>query len=102
MIRSRALKFIVMALWAPLCLSAQKKSLEPAISPLSAEMKAAMTGKSWKQGCPVPLDDLALVRVTYLGVDGNAHEGKLVVHKRIAEDVGTLFAIPTKGVFPSR
>ena len=79
MIRSLTLKFVAMALWAPLCMIAQKKSLESAISSLSAEIKVAMTGKSWKQGCPVSLDDLALVRVTYLGVDGSAHEGKLVV-----------------------
>jgi hypothetical protein len=100
MIRSRTLKFIVMALWGPLCLSAQKKSLEPAISPLSAEMKAAMSGKSWKQGCPVSLDDLALVRVMYLGLDGLAHEGKLVVHKRIAEDVVSVFGDLYKARFP--
>ena len=40
--------------------SAQNKPDNPTISPLSSEMKAAMMGKSWKPGCPVTLDDLAL------------------------------------------
>jgi hypothetical protein len=100
MIRSRALPFIAMALWAPLCLIGQKKSLESAISPLSAEMKVAMTGRSWKQGCPVSLDDLALIRVTYWGVDGSTHEGKLVVNKQIAEDVVSVFDDLYKARFP--
>jgi hypothetical protein len=98
--RSRMLKFIAVALWAPLCLSAQTKSPQPAISPLSAGMKATMTGKSWKQGCPVSLDDLALVRVKYLGFDGLAHEGKLVVHQRIADDVVSVFDDLFKARFP--
>lgn len=100
MIRSRMFKFIAMALSVPICMSAQKKSFEPAIAPLSAEMKAAMTGKSWSPGCPVPLQDLALVRVRYLGVDGSAHEGKLVVNKLIAEDVVSVFDDLYKARFP--
>jgi hypothetical protein len=76
MVRPRTLKFIAVALWAPLCMSAQKKSLEPAISPLSSEMKAAMTGKSWKQGCPVSLDDAAAASQEpgiCRGVDSDPH-----------------------------
>ncbi len=46
------------------------------------------------------LDDLALVRVTYLGVDGSAHEGKLVVNKQIAEDVASVFDDLYKARFP--
>jgi D-alanyl-D-alanine carboxypeptidase-like protein len=61
------------------------------ISPLSSETKAAMMGKSWKPGCPVALDDLASVRVTYIDFDGYAREGKLIVHRRIADDVSKLF-----------
>lgn len=100
MIRSQVFRFIVVALWVPLCLHAQKTPSKPAISPLSAEMKAAMTGKSWQPGCPVPLDDLALVRVTYLGMDGIAHEGQLVVHQRIADDVVSLFEDLYRARFP--
>ncbi len=36
------------------CASAQTPSGSTKISPLSTEMRAAMTGKSWKPECPVP------------------------------------------------
>jgi D-alanyl-D-alanine carboxypeptidase len=61
------------------------------VSPLAAQMRTAMTGKSWRTGCPVPLDDLAAVQVTYFGFDGLAHEGTLVVHKRLASEVASIF-----------
>ena len=45
-----------------------------AIAPLSPEARAAMTGKSWHEGCPVGLDDLAAVKVAFVGFDGADHE----------------------------
>lgn len=78
-----------------ICASAQTAGPKPprgaAIAPLSAEMKAAMTGTSWKPGCPVPLDDLEAVRVTYFGFDGLMHQGDLVVHKRFAAETAQIF-----------
>jgi len=73
------------------CASAQLSSTGPRISPLSADQRAAMTGKSWKPGCPVPLEDLSAVQVTYLGFDRATHEGTLVVHKRFAADASKIF-----------
>ena len=39
-----------------------------------------MVGRSWHSGCPVGLDDLRLVDLTYWGFDGAAHTGQLVVN----------------------
>jgi hypothetical protein len=50
-----------------------------------------MTGKSWKPGCPIPLDDLAAIRVTYFGFDSLTHDGTLVVHKRFADEASKIF-----------
>jgi hypothetical protein len=50
------------------------------VSPLSPETRAAMTGKSWHVGCPVALNDLAAVQVTYFGFDHGTHTGTIVVH----------------------
>jgi hypothetical protein len=77
----------VMALALSACAGPQTKR----ISPLSAEMRAAMTGKSWRPECPVSLDDLAAVQVDYFGFDGLRHNGVLVVHKRFAADVSEVF-----------
>jgi hypothetical protein len=71
--------------------NAQSKPNDPAIAPLSSEMKAAMIGKSWKPGCPVSLDDLVSVRVVYLDFDGHTQEGMLIVNKRIADDTSRVF-----------
>jgi len=46
---------------------------------------------SHRRGCPVPLADLRYLRMTYVGLDGSAHTGELVVH----ED----YAAPVAGVF---
>lgn len=39
-----------------------------------------MTGRTWRGGCPVALDDLRLVSLTYWGFDSTAHIGQLVVN----------------------
>lgn len=49
-------------------------------SPLDRELRARMTGVSWRPGCPVGLDDLRLLALTYWGFDGEAHLGRLVVN----------------------
>jgi D-alanyl-D-alanine carboxypeptidase len=50
---------------------------------------------TWHEGCPVPLDDLRLVTVSYWGFDGTGHIGRLVVNqdaaRAIAEVMHTLF-----------
>lgn len=76
------------------------QTANPNISPLSAEIRAAMTGKSWKPGCPVSLDDLAAVRVTYLGFDDRTHQGTLVLHKRFAAEAAQIFDELYKIRFP--
>lgn len=93
MVRPRfPFKLVVsLAILATAFANAQEKPTSPAIAPLTPEMKAAMTGKSWNPGCPVALDDLVSVRVTYIGFDGSSHEGKLIVHKRIGDDTAKIF-----------
>lgn len=52
------------------------------------------------QTCPVPLADLRHLTVTYLGFDGRAHRGELVVNADIAEDVVRVFATLYAERFP--
>jgi hypothetical protein len=61
------------------------------ISALDRPTRQLMTGRSWHPGCPVPLRDLRLVRLTYVGFDGRAHQGELVVHRWYAEDFVRVF-----------
>jgi poly-gamma-glutamate synthesis protein (capsule biosynthesis protein) len=47
---------------------------------------------SWRAGCPVPLEDLRYVTVTYVDFAGAAHTGELVVHADVAEGIVGVFA----------
>ena len=61
-----------------------------------AAVRDLMVGRSWRPGCPVGLDQLRLLTVTYWGFDGKVHGGNLVIHQAHADAVvgvfGALFA----------
>jgi len=48
---------------------------------IPADVRDLMTGRSWRLGCPVGLDDLRLLTVGYWGFDGQPHAGNLVAHR---------------------
>jgi D-alanyl-D-alanine carboxypeptidase len=73
-----------------------------AISPLSWKLRTQMRGSSWHPGCPVALDDLRLIQLTYWGFDGSAHRGKLVVHRWWAHPVAKVFGKLYDARFPIR
>ena len=47
------------------------------IGPVTTDVLARST---WHDGCPVGVDDLARVTVSFWGFDGDAHAGELLVH----------------------
>src|SRR4051794_30004051 len=51
-------------------------------------------------GCPVKVRDLRLLRLTYFGFDGRAHEGELVVAVSHAAEVTTAFGALYDARFP--
>jgi hypothetical protein len=51
------------------------------VATIPASMRRTMTPTSWRPGCPVSLDDLRVVVLTYIGFDGKAHLGKLIVNR---------------------
>ena len=55
---------------------------------------------SWRPGCPVPLRDLRLVRITHWGFDGQPRSGELVVHATHAERIRRVFAELFAARFP--
>ena len=46
---------------------------------------------SWREGCPVPIDDLRILRMDHWGFDGAEHPGELVVHRDVADAVLGVF-----------
>ncbi|WP_433199418.1 M15 family metallopeptidase [Dactylosporangium sp. CS-047395] len=75
---------------------------EDSIEVLPAALRTTMTGVSWRPGCPVSLDDLRLVQVSYVDFDGKLQAGQLVVHKAIAEAALRVFQQLRAARFPIR
>jgi D-alanyl-D-alanine carboxypeptidase len=70
-----------------------------AVRPIGPAARARM-GATWKPGCPVGLDDLRYVTVSFRGFDGRAHTGELVVHRRVAAQVVEVFTRLYRARFP--
>ena len=72
------------------------------VAALSAVQRSAMTPSVWRRGCPVALGDLRRVTLTYVGFDGRAHRGALVVNRSVASDVAQAFGRLYAARFPIR
>jgi hypothetical protein len=57
------------------------------VSPIAPELRAYMTGRSWRPGCPVGFSELRLVSARYVGFDGRVRTGRLVVHHTAARPI---------------
>ena len=69
------------------------------MAPIGPAVRAKM-GQTWTSGCPVGLGDLRYVTVSFRGFDGRAHTGELVVNRRAAAEVVSVFARLYRARFP--
>ena len=72
------------------------------VAPLSATLRAQMTGVSWRPGCPVGLRDLRVLTLSHWGFDGRRRIGRLVVHESVARSVRSAFRRLYAARFPIR
>lgn len=70
--------------------------------PLTAAERTAMTGMTWRSGCPVPLSDLRAVTLTYVDFTGEPRDGTLVVRSSVVGDVTAVFGKLHAERFPIR
>jgi Ca2+-binding RTX toxin-like protein len=57
-------------------------------SPLDRELRERMTGRSWRPGCPVGLDDLRLLVVPHWTMaNRDVRTGRLVVHRGVDQHI---------------
>ncbi len=68
------------------------------VSPVSA----AGLGRSWHAGCPVGPAQLRRLFVSYVGFDGRAHRGELVVNRAVTVEVTSVFRSLYSRRFPIR
>jgi D-alanyl-D-alanine carboxypeptidase-like protein len=82
-------RLFVLALLAAFALTSGAAAAAPPFrghaSKLDNELRERMTGVSWHRGCPVGLDDLRLLALTYWGFDGDVHVGRLIVNRDAAQ-----------------
>jgi poly-gamma-glutamate synthesis protein (capsule biosynthesis protein) len=57
---------------------------------IGPELRARMRF-SHRPGCPVPLNDLRYLRMSYVGFDGHVNRGAMVVHEQFAKQVTGVF-----------
>lgn len=78
-----------------LVLAASQVGLQPSFrsskGPVPEATAARMRQHSWREGCPTAIADLSYLRVAHLGFDGAVHQGELVVHKDLADEVVAIF-----------
>jgi hypothetical protein len=67
--------------------------------PIDAAIRSRM-GATWSPACPVPLTDLRYLTVSFRGFDGRPHTGELVVNRRVAAQVVSVFARLYQAGFP--
>jgi len=72
------------------------------IDEIPSSLAAEMRGTTWEPGCPVPIEDLALLRFNYWGFDGEIKRGPLVVNATEAEDVLWAFGRLFEAGFPMK
>ena len=77
-------------------------ALAPRFSASISPVRWAELRYSYRAGCPVGPSQLRTVHMTYWGFDGRAHEGRLVVARRVAPDVVAVFRRLYAARFPIR
>jgi len=61
---------------------------EATISPLAGE---PLDRSTWETGCPVPVDELRYLTMTFWGFDDRPHTGEMIVNASVADDVVAVF-----------
>lgn len=71
-------------------------------APLSSDLREDMIkSEIWSPECPVSLDRLNILKISYIDFDGNEHQdGKLVVHDVVADHVLEVFQNLYDNKFP--
>ena len=73
---------------------------EGSVAPIGPTLRATLVGRDWHPGCPVPIDQLRLVRVSYWTFTGGIRRGPLVVNEQVARDVVRVFHRLFEARFP--
>ena len=73
----------------------------PAFSAMvSGPLTAADVPFSWHPGCPVPTSKLRAIHMPYVGFDGRAHAGEIIINASVVKQVIKVFSALYRARFP--
>lgn len=70
------------------------------ISTIPSVIATRMQQQTWHPGCPVALNHLAYIQLSYWGFDKRTHRGTLIVNKDLAAEVVAIFKVLYQHKFP--
>lgn len=82
-------KIVAIVLISMTALLADFKSSVNSITPQIK--KRMIDGKSWRKGCPVGIEDLRYIRVSYWDFQGKSRSGELIMHRDVSRDIVVIF-----------
>ncbi len=66
-------------------------NFESKINDIPEDIQKIMQKYTWNPECPVPLNDLKYLSLSFYGFDNHIHTGHLIVHKDVATEVVNIF-----------
>lgn len=70
------------------------------ISPIPESIATEMQQHTWRKGCPVGMEQLAYLQLSYWGFDDKTHTGVLIVNKDLADEVVSIFKVLYQQKYP--
>lgn len=61
------------------------------IQPIPVEIQQKMVGVTWNKNCPFGFDQLAYLKMSYWGFDNQVHQGEMIINKKLAKEVVSIF-----------
>jgi hypothetical protein len=71
-------------------LGANTKQYHSTISEITPSIKQRLR-YSWREDSPIPFKDLRYITITHWGFDDATHQGELIMHSAVAEDITAIF-----------
>ena len=81
----------VFAVAGAAAVAASPPAFHSLVQPVPSYLQAQMKGDTWHPGCPVPLSQLRVLRVTYWDFDGHVRTGGLVTNRSSTEPLRRVF-----------
>jgi hypothetical protein len=100
--RVLAVPFALLALMASQASQAGVERYRYSIQPLSKPLRAQLTPRFWRPGCPVALWKLRVLTVSHWGFHGTVRTGQLIVHRDVAVPLSRVFRRLHELRFPIR